>query len=248
MARKGNGTSDNLLSGSFTQVTNYSVHFIYENDSAPASGSNSQPFAVVGSLESFGVSWNHGTAGFRGAVFHRDAVGYKAAKFGTLGANTQYGLGVSFDGSNIRSYQDGVLQTTTAAGNPVGTSPQLSLLSGNKGTASYDDGEISEFALWDVDLTADEFLALTAGVSPLLIRPGSLLNYWPILGAFSPEIDRVGGNDLTVTGTTKASHPKVYYAQQQIIMPPAAAPPAGVIMNQFQGPNLGADLYNGTLL
>lgn len=33
-----------------------------------------------------------------------------------------------------------------------------------------------------------------------------------------------------------------------VVQEAEAAPPVGAIMNQFQGANLGADLFNGTLL
>ena len=49
--------------------------------------------------------------------------------------------------------------------------------------------------------------ALGKGISPLLVRPGGLVAYWPLIGNASPEIDPVGGINLSWNATPlKADH------------------------------------------
>lgn len=74
------------------------------------------------------------------------------------------------------------------------------------------DGVIAEVALWGVGLTDAEAALYGLGVSPLLIRPQSLIFYAPLIGRYSPEIDLVGGFNMTLqNGPTTANHPRVLY-------------------------------------
>lgn len=87
-------------------------------------------------------------------------------------------------------------------------------------------GLIAEAAVWDVALTDAEVAILGAGLSPLFVRPSSLVAYWPIIGRYSPEIDVVGGFNLTLTGPpTVADHPRIILPSRSII----AAAPAAVV-------------------
>ena len=71
---------------------------------------------------------------------------------------------------------------------------------------------VAECALWNVALTAAEIDALAAGFSPLFIRPGSLVGYWPLGGAYSDYIDPIGSNTLSATGDPAAAdHPRIIY-------------------------------------
>lgn len=80
------------------------------------------------------------------------------------------------------------------------------------GPQNFYDGDIAEAAIWNVALDAAEIAALAKGISPFLIRPASLIAYWPLFGNNSPEIDRwKNKSDLTVTGATKGAHPRQYY-------------------------------------
>ena len=76
---------------------------------------------------------------------------------------------------------------------------------------NYLTGTIAEAAIWNVALTDAEVALLALGVSPLLVRPGSLVAYWPLIGRFSPEVDVRGGNSATVTGATAADHYRTFY-------------------------------------
>lgn len=72
-------------------------------------------------------------------------------------------------------------------------------------------GNIAEAAVWNIALDAADIASLAKGYSPLLVRPESLVAYWPLIGNFSPEINVVGGVNLTVTDATKFPHPRIIY-------------------------------------
>lgn len=82
---------------------------------------------------------------------------------------------------------------------------------GRKGDLSPDaefDGAIAEVGIWSVVLNATERGLLASGVSPLLIRPGSLLLYVPMIGA--DYFDRIGGLTFSAGGTpTIQTHPPI---------------------------------------
>lgn len=75
------------------------------------------------------------------------------------------------------------------------------------------DGRIAEVAIWSAALDDAEMAALGKGICPLLIRPTSLVGYWPVLGNLSPEQDGWNSKfDMTLNNApTKADHPRIYY-------------------------------------
>jgi hypothetical protein len=82
----------------------------------------------------------------------------------------------------------------------------------SQGTTGFYEGTLAEIGVWNVALDDSEVASLAKGVSPLLIRPQSLVAYWPLFGNESPELDR-GKNriDFTLTAApTKAEHVRVY--------------------------------------
>lgn len=83
---------------------------------------------------------------------------------------------------------------------------------GDGGGAAFANGSIAEVALWNIALTDAEVLLLAAGISPLLIHPEALVGYWPLLHGYSPEIDLIKGNNLTLSNTpTVTDHPSICY-------------------------------------
>lgn len=82
---------------------------------------------------------------------------------------------------------------------------------------------IAEAGLWNVALTAADVTALAKGFSPRLVRPDGLVDYWPLLGATSPEIG-LKGNTMTITGTlATAAHTRVFYPRTRSYSIAAAA-------------------------
>lgn len=91
----------------------------------------------------------------------------------------------------------------------------------------YFDGEIAEACIYNVALSDAEVALLAQGISPLHVRPNDLVGYWPLIGRHSPEIDIVGGFDMTVNGTpTAASHINIV-TRPPLYMPGAPATGGG---------------------
>jgi len=83
----------------------------------------------------------------------------------------------------------------------------------------YASGDIAEVAFWNVALTTPEIKSLSKGFSPLLIRPASLVAYWPLIreGASGVYRDIVGGRVTTEAGGSATSpHPPVIYPSPMI--------------------------------
>jgi hypothetical protein len=113
----------------------------------------------------------------------------------------------SADGSNVRIYLDGVEQGagTAQLGATAYSSSGLYVGSFDGATNSlYYNGGLAEVAVFDKIPDAAERAALARGYSPLAVAPASVVMYWPLIGKYAPEIDLVGGVDLTNNGTVQA--------------------------------------------
>lgn len=82
----------------------------------------------------------------------------------------------------------------------------------NNAPTNYLAGDLAEVGIWNLALDAEDVARLALGLSPLLVRPEGLVAYWPLIGATDPEPDWRQARDLTVTGATKADHPRIVYA------------------------------------
>lgn len=74
------------------------------------------------------------------------------------------------------------------------------------GVASSQRGIFAEVGVWNVVLTDAEVALL--GISkyaPSLVRPASLVAYWPLFGVASPEPDLAGNHPMTLTGSVPAA-------------------------------------------
>jgi len=88
------------------------------------------------------------------------------------------------------------------------------------------DGAVAECAIWNVALTASEAIMLAAGFCPLMIRPGSLLCYYPFGGIYGQnDNDSCGSYDMTpINAPTWTDHPtKLIYRNSGIVVPTVAA-------------------------
>ncbi len=103
------------------------------------------------------------------------------------------------------------------------------------GVARYNDsspgtdvnGRIAHVAAWTVALTDAEVALLALGMSPLKVRPASLVGYWPMHNFNgSVAIDVVGGNTFDIvhgTPTSSVLAPRVFMPSAQILQFPPAA-------------------------
>ena len=147
------------------------------------------------------------TADGSGSAFAETSTGYSTGVW-------NHACGVSGAANSRAAYLNGGGKgTNTTSRTPSGLTR---MRVGGFGSSPDMDGKIAEVAVWNVALTDDEVLMLSLGFSPLLIRPGNLISYWPIIGRTSPEIDIVGGNALTVNGSAPVSaHPRVFMPRRR---------------------------------
>jgi len=92
------------------------------------------------------------------------------------------------------------------------------------------DGALAWLAAWNVALIDDEAAQLALGICPLLIRPQSLVGYWPLGGLHGAnDNDIVGGFHMTAYNTpTWAEHPGgLWYPRGVSVAVPTAG--AGIV-------------------
>lgn len=146
-------------------------------------------------------------------------------------------------------YIDGVSQALTRTNNNNNTNTfgnfALNVMSRDN-AALFADGRMAELAVWTPAslFAAADVAQLAAGYSPQLVRPDELVNHWPLIGRFSPEIDPVGGLNLTVNSATTQDHPRIIVPASSLIEfkatatpePPTPPTPPTVTINLTQSP------------
>ena len=120
--------------------------------------------------------------------------------------------------------------TDTGSVNPTGFDSVTAGVNRYSGSsyAWYLSGSVAEVAVWNVALAEDEVVALSRGLSPLLVRPGSLKSYWPFYSVTS-LVDIVGGYHLTAYNTPASSDHAIPIVNPLAMatIPAAAGAPAG---------------------
>ncbi|HEC66920.1 MAG TPA: LamG domain-containing protein [bacterium] len=118
---------------------------------------------------------------------------------------------VTYDGSNVRFYLNGVADGAPAETGSLPTSGTYDFQVGtrsNSGTSVDFDGFIAEVAYWERVLTAGEAAGLGKGFSPEFY-PKDLRVYTHIFGRESPEPSLVGASG-TIGGTPSyVDHPRI---------------------------------------
>lgn len=131
----------------------------------------------------------------------------------TYSTNTLYHVvGVFRSTTSMELYIDGVSASgsSVSAQNIAANTDSLTIgtLFQAGGPTLLFDGELSECAMWDAELSIDEIKALANGVSPARIRRKNLKVHAPLWTTNSPTPDLSGSGDhLTLTASpTLASH------------------------------------------
>lgn len=158
-------------------------------------------------------AWDHTGAQFVRSNYHRSG-GYVSAQMsaGNFTPDEWRSYGVTFDGANLRSYVEGVLDGVSAATAPsnVGNTEVTLNGSSNYGSVSnpFNNGQTAELAIWDTVLTADELLSLAKGFRASRIRPSRLVFYAPVVRG---KQDIRGGRTLSlgVGSETVTDHPRI---------------------------------------
>jgi hypothetical protein len=173
--------------------------------------------------------------------------GSTSANSATAGAwNHVCGRSVSLSSGIVTLNGDHANQGTN--GTNIGAYPSqdsVSVSAARDTTPSYFSGSDAECAIWNVSLTDAEVTMLALGISPLLVRPGNLVRYYPLNEGVSPSRELITGANLTWfnTPTATAHHPAMRYPRRRhIITVPAAvgaANPHNPLGHPLYGPFAG---------
>lgn len=116
---------------------------------------------------------------------------------------------------------------------------------------TYSIGSVAEAAAWNVVLSDQELLELASGHSPLMVRPQSLVAYWPLFGRFGAagdEEDWVGGNTLSQTSSPAiVDHPRIIYPRRRILTPYQAAAGSLPALTALTASNITTSGWRATL-
>lgn len=222
MARDFDGVNDYATATGVPQVGNGTIAcWIYIRTLPSASDAGIiSTFYEEAQTEEFGTHDKQLILGSDGKLYTRIYDGAVKSTTGStvMATGSWYHVGMTMDGTNLKGWVNGANEGSLAAGASFTgfTNPSLRLcgLTNSLGLAELarerHDGRIADFAIWSVALTAGEFAALAKGVSPLRVRPASLVAYWPLFGVGSAEPDAIGqSGNLVLNGTTRADHAPV---------------------------------------
>lgn len=127
-----------------------------------------------------------------------------------LSTATWYSLAVRKNGTGagaLQGFVNGTSDASITSNRSIQNTASTFRVGNRDDNVNPHDGFLGEVAVWDVALSDAEISAISKGVSPLLIHPGSLKGYYPIWPAGSPESDLSGNkNNLTVNGTLNAAN------------------------------------------
>ena len=116
---------------------------------------------------------------------------------------------------------------------------------GDSTAAAYFDGGMAEVAIWNVALAQAEGEMLAKGISPLLVRPQSLILYMPLNMPSGDELDYVGLMTLTDNNTVTATdHPRVYNPTSAMMGVPSATTTSSLIGGKL----IGGGILSGRLM
>lgn len=116
-------------------------------------------------------------------------------------------------GSSQACFMNGKFKATSASKTPLGLDTVA--VGYTPRTNNFFNGLIGEAGVWQAALTDAEVSLLAQGCPPPLVRPQSLVAYWPLrtpgtVWEFDANPFAPRRYDLTVTGATPASHPPIW--------------------------------------
>ena len=137
----------------------------------------------------------------------------------TITTNTWFHAAAVFGAVNDRRafLNGGGKNTDTTSRTPTGIN-RTSIGAGDQTTISAPfDGDIAEAAVWNIALSDAEVLALSKGLSPLLMHPEALVAYWPLIGNNSPENNlRSNSATMSIVGSlSKSVHPPIFMPKRR---------------------------------
>jgi hypothetical protein len=179
-----------------------------------ASGSYQSIFLIDNSSDSYIAMYLHPSNSKIAAYYNAAGSFGEALSANALTAGWNHCGAVFTSGASRTAYSNGVAGTLNAANisAPAGLNETQS---GTVFGVNAYNGPLAEVGVWNVALDAGEMLALGKGFTPTLIRPQSLIAYYPLFGYASPETDAwKNGFHLVLSATPppQADHPPMIYA------------------------------------
>jgi hypothetical protein len=158
MALQTDGVDDSVDTGNAENLDNWTISVWAKSPIAPVSdGGQSGP---VHREANYQMNWNHGGAGWSGAV-GLSAGGWHAASLGTLEGETWYHLAGTYDGEDLKAYNNGVLVTVNSDPSGPASSETNSLKLGKHARDAYFfNGTIDEVKVYNRALSDAEILYL----------------------------------------------------------------------------------------
>jgi hypothetical protein len=233
MARSFNGTSDYINVGSITlgAATPFSVACWFNINALPTGSNLVNMWAINTTGNTFDFYGNGGSPLIR---FINGGTQANASTSGLITPGNWYHGACTYSNPNLTIYINGVSAATAAGGGLCSGTFYFGTVDT---TQRFFPGAMAEFAAWNtIALTATEVLALARGVRPNVIRPASLVGFWPLFGNQSPEPDLSGNkNNGTLTGTSLAFGPPItqYTPRWPQFPAPPPPPPQFVLMPQI---------------
>lgn len=176
-----------------------------------------------------GINWRGADAGDPISAFVNGSGSDAVTSTGYSVNVWAHGCGVFASATSRAAYINGGSKGTNTTSETITSLDRIGIgRTEHSSPGSYFSGDLAEVAVWNIALSDADVLMLSLGVSPLLVRPDGLVFYVPLIGRYSPEIEVVGGLNMTVTGATQSEHPRVFYpGRVQIVKAISSAPGAG---------------------
>jgi hypothetical protein len=214
MARDFNGTTQYLENTGTAPVSTYPATIAVRMN--PDTIVSVDPLFTLTNAAGTAYFQLHLDTGFLVAIAASGATTPTAVSGNSVGTGAwSTAVGVFNSSTDRTCYLDGDTASAGTSSTAVSPTSLEDIYVANFGGVGF-DGKMADVALWDTALTADEVVAYDRGMSPLLIKPGNLVAYWPLIGRFSPEIDVMGGLNLTLVGTPPVSaHAPVFFPKRK---------------------------------
>lgn len=167
---------------------------------------------------------------------------------GTVSTGTWYALILDRSGTTARAFVDNSQigsNITVGSGTFTFYNTRLAAHYFSGTNNQFCNVTLADFAIWDVQLDASERAAFGKGYSPLLIRPGNLVRYLPLI---RDKIDLVLSETAgTVDAPSVAVHPRVIMPRRRMVgfagTSPPPPPPSTYIGARYQ--MIGAQQFSG---
>lgn len=169
------------------------------------------------------------------------AVARQALTSTTISASTVFhACGVWASATDRRAFLNGGGKVTEATSLTPAGIDRTSIGVGDSSSASNPlapagTGSLAEVAIWNVALADADVASLALGVHPFMVRPDKLVAYWPMIGTYSPEINRKSNTaTMAIQGSlSQSAHPRIFMPSQRGLRTRLSPAPAPAVVGTF---------------